>query len=75
MDKLEQYRAIIERALTNRANDLKDFPELRDKTVFDRKTDSYLIVFTRPYYYFALPLVGYAPALMAYKVVGTVSVV
>ncbi len=44
MDKLEQYRATIERALTNRVNDLKDFPELRDKTVFDRKTDSYLIV-------------------------------
>jgi hypothetical protein len=32
MDKLEQYRAIIERALTNRVNDLKDFPDLRDKT-------------------------------------------
>ena len=44
MDKLEQYRAIIERALTNRVNDLKDFPDLRDKTVFDRNTDSYLIV-------------------------------
>jgi hypothetical protein len=44
MNQLEQYRAIIERALTNRVNDLKDFPDLRDKTVFDRQTDSYLIL-------------------------------
>ena len=44
MDRLEQHRATIERILTNRVNDLKDFPDLRDKTVFDRSTDSYLIL-------------------------------
>jgi hypothetical protein len=44
MDKLEQYRNIIERVLTQRVNDLKDFPDLRDKTVFDRRTDSYLLL-------------------------------
>jgi hypothetical protein len=44
MDRLEQYRTIIEQALTKRVNDLKDFPDLRDKTVFDRRTDSYLLL-------------------------------
>lgn len=44
MDKLEQYRTIIERVLTQRVNDLKDFPDLRDKTVYDRRTDSYLLL-------------------------------
>lgn len=44
MDRLEQYRTIIEQTLTQRVNDLKDFPDLRDKTVFDRRTDSYLLL-------------------------------
>ena len=44
MDKLEQYRNIIERVLTQRVNDLNGFPGLRDKTVFDRRTDSYLLL-------------------------------
>lgn len=44
MDRLEQYRTIIEQVLTQRVNDLKDFPDLRDKTVFDRQTDSYLLL-------------------------------
>ncbi len=44
MDRLEQYRSIIEKVLTARINDLKDFPDLRDKTVFDRRTDSYLLL-------------------------------
>ncbi len=44
MDRLEQYRTIIEQALTQRVNDLKDFPDLRDKTVFDRRADSYLLL-------------------------------
>ncbi|HYE75534.1 MAG TPA: XisI protein [Blastocatellia bacterium] len=44
MDKLEQYRNIIEQVLTRHANDLKGYSELRDKTVFDRQSDSYLIV-------------------------------
>jgi hypothetical protein len=44
MDRLEQYRSIIEQTLKQRVNDLKDFPSLRDKTVFDRRTDSYLLL-------------------------------
>ena len=44
MDRLEQYRSIIEQVLTQRVNDLKDFPDLRDKTVFDRHSDCYLIL-------------------------------
>lgn len=44
MDRLEQYRTIIEQVLTQRVNDLKDFPDLRDKAVFDRHTDSYLLL-------------------------------
>jgi hypothetical protein len=44
MDRLEQYRTIIEQVLTQRVNDLKDFSDLRDKTVFDRRTDSYLLL-------------------------------
>jgi hypothetical protein len=44
MDQLEHYRTIIEQVLTRRVNDLKDFPTLHDKTVFDRRTDSYLLL-------------------------------
>jgi hypothetical protein len=44
MDKLERYRDIVERVLARHANDLNGYPELRDKTVFDRQSDSYLIV-------------------------------
>ncbi|MGH9844353.1 MAG: XisI protein [Blastocatellia bacterium] len=44
MDKLDQYRTIIEQTLTQRIGNLKDFPNLRDKTVFDRKSDSYLLL-------------------------------
>jgi hypothetical protein len=44
MDRLEQHRTIIEQVLTQRVNDLKDFPHLRDKTVFDRRTDIYLLL-------------------------------
>jgi len=44
MDKLEQYRAIIEEVLTRHIGDLKDYPDLRDKTVFDRQSESYLLL-------------------------------
>jgi hypothetical protein len=33
MDQLEQYRTIIKQVLTQRVNDLKDFPTLHNKTV------------------------------------------
>jgi hypothetical protein len=48
MDKLEQYRTLIENLLreivevTERS--APDTPQLRDKTVFDRRSDTYLIV-------------------------------
>lgn len=44
MDKREQYRNIIEEALTRHANALKDCSALRDKAVFDRQSDNYLII-------------------------------
>lgn len=44
MDRMGQYRDIIEKALTSHLGELKDYPELRDKTVFDRKSDSYILV-------------------------------
>jgi len=44
MDKLDRYRAIIEQALTNHLGDLKDYPEFRTKTIFDRQSDSYLLL-------------------------------
>ncbi len=44
MDRMEQYRDIIERLLTQHVGELKDYPELRDKTVFDRRSDSYLLI-------------------------------
>ncbi len=44
MDRLEQYRTIIEQVLTQRVNDLKDFPDLRDETAFDRRAESYLLL-------------------------------
>jgi hypothetical protein len=48
MDKLNRYREIIERILTGivevteRSSDAD--PNLRDKTVFDRRSDNYLIL-------------------------------
>ena len=48
MDKLEQYRAIIEQALTaiveQTTHSTVGLAELRDKTVFDRCSDCYLIL-------------------------------
>jgi len=48
MDKLEHYRDIIERELTVIVEQADDSPigpaGLRDKTVFDRRSDSYLIL-------------------------------
>jgi hypothetical protein len=44
MDQVEQYRNIIERLLTQHVGELKDYAELRDETVFDRQSDSYLLL-------------------------------
>jgi hypothetical protein len=44
MDKLERYRTIIEQTLANHLGDLKDYPEFRTKTIFDRQSDSYLLL-------------------------------
>ncbi len=44
MDQLEQYRNIIERLLTQHVGELKEYAELRDKTVFDHRSDSYLLM-------------------------------
>jgi hypothetical protein len=48
MDKLEQYRNIIERELAAIVEQTKQAisapPGLRDKTVFDRQSDYYLIL-------------------------------
>lgn len=44
MDQLEQYRAIIERLLKAHAEEWKDVSDLRDKAIFDRHSDSYLLM-------------------------------
>lgn len=44
MDQLEQYRAIIERLLKAHAEEWKNVSDLRDKTIFDRHSDSYLLM-------------------------------
>lgn len=44
MDKLEKYRNIIERILTEHANQPYSYGEIRSQTVFDRDRDQYLLV-------------------------------
>lgn len=44
MDKLDRYRDLVEELLTRHVGDLKEYPDLRDKTVFDRRSDSYLLI-------------------------------
>lgn len=44
MDKLDRYRTIIEKVLADHRGDLKDYPEFRTKTIFDRQSDSYLLL-------------------------------
>ena len=48
MDKLEQYRTLIETLLTEivelTERTARDTPQLRDKAVLDRHSDTYLIV-------------------------------
>ena len=44
MDTLNQYREIIERALTRIASIPHRYTNVKDRTAFDRNTDNYLIV-------------------------------
>lgn len=44
MDQLEQYRNIIVRCLNVHAREWEDCADLRDKTIFDRQSDSYMLL-------------------------------
>lgn len=44
MDKLENYRDIIEKILTEHASMPYSYGEIRSQTVFDRRRDQYLLV-------------------------------
>ncbi len=44
MDKLENYRNIIEKILTDHAAQPYSYGEIRSQTVFDRSRDQYLLV-------------------------------
>jgi hypothetical protein len=44
MDKLEKYRNIIEKILTEHAAQPYSYGEIKSQTVFDRKNDQYLLV-------------------------------
>jgi len=43
-DKLNQYRQIIERLLTEVAQYPSGLPEVQDKTFFDRQSDRYAVI-------------------------------
>ena len=44
MDRLEQYRNIIEKALSDNVLPQGRLVKTKDRTVFDRRSDNYLIV-------------------------------
>ncbi|MCI0489613.1 MAG: XisI protein [Blastocatellia bacterium] len=44
MDKLDEYRDIVEQVLTKHVFNSERYPHLRDRSVFDRRTDNYLVV-------------------------------
>lgn len=44
MDKLEKYRSIIEKILTEYASMPYAYGEIRSQTIFDRANDQYLLV-------------------------------
>lgn len=44
MDKLDRYRDIIEQTLSKHVFNSDRYPHLRDRTVFDRRTDNYLVL-------------------------------
>ncbi len=44
MDKVEKYRKIIEKILTEHANQPYSHDDIKSQTVFDRENDRYLLV-------------------------------
>jgi XisI protein len=44
MDKLDSYRDIVEQALTRHVFNSERYPHLRDRPVFDRHSDNYLVL-------------------------------
>ncbi len=44
MDKLEKYRNLIEKILTQHASEPYSYGDIRSQTVFDRTNDQYLLV-------------------------------
>jgi len=44
MDKLNQYREIVEQTLSQHVFNSERYPDLRDRSVFDRQSDNYLVV-------------------------------
>lgn len=44
MDKLDKYRNIAEQVLTKHVFNSERYPNLRDRSVFDRRTDNYLVL-------------------------------
>lgn len=44
MDKLDRYRDIVEQTLAKHVFNSERYPNLRDRPVFDRRTDNYLVV-------------------------------
>ncbi len=44
MDKVKKYREIIERILTEHANQPYSHDDIKSQTVFDRENDRYLLV-------------------------------
>ena len=44
MDKIKEYRKIIEKILTEHANQPYSHDDIKSRTVFDRENDRYLLV-------------------------------
>ena len=44
MDKLDRYRDIIEQVLAKHVFNSDRYPHLRDRTIFDRRSDNYLVL-------------------------------
>jgi XisI protein len=44
MDKLDKYRDIIEQVLAQHVFNSERYPNLRDRPVFDRRSDNYLVL-------------------------------
>ncbi|MBA3694554.1 MAG: XisI protein [Acidobacteria bacterium] len=44
MDKLEKYRNLIEKILTEHASEPYSYGDIKSQTIFDRERDQYLLV-------------------------------